>query len=151
MNKFLIKGFAGAFLVSSACSVSNYCSALREFPDWCYGEGEVTEEGKIWFVNEVNTRFKRLTEACISLGKDFNEKNKAETEKSFGSAFRLVHIVERSLGGSPEGIFGKDKAGLIKNAFYKFNKAFYCLPPEANMFVLGLMLRDMGGISTAFG
>ena len=141
MNNFLGKCFTAVSLFSSVCSVSNYCSALREFPDWCYGEGKVPEEGKTWFINEFSTRFNRLTEACISLGKDFNEKNKAETEKNFVNAFKLMYTVASNRGGGLGDITSNDKSGLIVNAFKKFENTCKCLSSEARRFLRELSMK----------
>jgi len=141
VNKFLGKCFTAVSLFSSVCSVSNFCSALREFPDWCYGEGKVPEEGKTWFINEFSTRFNRLTEACISLGKDFNEKNKAETEKSFVNAFKLMFTAAGNCGDGLGDIMSSDKAGLMVNAFNKFENAFDCLSLEAREFLHELSVK----------
>lgn len=90
VNKFLSKVFACSSLVSSIFSVSNICSALREFSDWFYGEGEFPEDKKEWFAEEIIERRRNFVDACAKLGKDFSEDNKLEVKECMLALVKFV-------------------------------------------------------------
>ena len=121
MNKFLIKGFAFGSLMSSICSVGNFCSAHSEFPSWFYGEGEFPSDKKEWFAEELIIRLKKLCDACDRLGRDFSEKNKFEVKECMSGVlkFKDACCVRSGLFG----IFG-DRVDLLNKieSFFRDNK-----------------------------
>ena len=77
MNKFFIKGLASVSLTASVgLTVSNFCSAFEEFPDWFYYYTEIPVEGEKWFVENFLASVHKVMTAYVELGKEFNEVNK---------------------------------------------------------------------------
>lgn len=136
MNKFLIKGFAGTFLISSACSVSNYCSALREFPDWFYGEGNFPEDAKEWFGEQLILRINNLTDACVKLEKNFNENNKflfKESLAAYGKFMDALNVRKITLYDLLTG--NMDPFEKAFDTIHNFEKIVHNMPEEIQDFI----------------